>query len=379
MKQTGALVITAMGACTCLGGITTAAAAARAGLASARALADAPYIDEETNDIALLVGYPISGVTDGFEGLGRLCRMGIAALHDLLASAAWLDPRRTALFVVLPSFVEPDEPVDEVEGDEAPPPPRYLTTEAARSIAARIASNAGLELGPDAVRVYAEGRRGSPRSLQEAMDWLRRGRCDYAIVGACDGELDPYRIARAFDAGRLKTVNNPVGFMPGEAGAFILLERHDGSRNQGRAPVALLSGPHVASDEGGLSSGKPPTGKELSQVLVAALAEHGATRAQRGDVYVDLSGEPSHSVDWGNALTRARAACAVGDWTQHFPAASFGDTGATAPILAVCLAARAFSRGYASGQSAVVLLTCDDGTRAAISLNDPRSTVASEH
>ncbi|MCC6559522.1 MAG: hypothetical protein IT372_41930 [Polyangiaceae bacterium] len=379
MKDTRALMISAMGACTCFGDITTAAAADRAGLTRARELPHAPYIDEETEDTALLAGHPISGITDGFEGHGRLCRIGAAALQDLLASAPWVNPRRAALFLVLPQFMEPEEDEGDVELDDAePPPPRYFTTESARSIAEQIASMVGLAVAPDALRSYPEGRRGNARSLQEAIDWLRRGRCDHAIVGACDAELDSYRIARAFAAGRLKTTGNPVGFMPGEAGAFILLERYEAAPGRDRAPEALLVDPCVANEESSYAAEKPATGRGLSQVLISALSGLGAASAGRGDVYIDLNGEPYRSMDWGSALARAQSACAVGSWRRRILAANFGETGAAAPILAVCLAARSFAREYSHGPSAVVLFADDDGARAAIPLRDPRSSIMTQ-
>lgn len=379
MKEAGTTAITAFGACTSLGSATHAAAAARAGLVRIEEIPGLSYTDEETNEEALLTGHPISGITDGFAQSGRLVRIGVAAMADLLASATWINPRRTALYLAFSPIARPlsdsddDDDDDEGFGRSAPAAPGLSAEELARRVADGICSASGLELNPMSVSCYVEGRHGASRALHDATDALQRGRCDFAIVGGIDSELDPSRIDRSLASERVKTAQNPVGFLPGEAGVFALLERIETLRGQGRGAEALIAQMSTATEPENFAAGKVPTGKGLSEVAALALTRAGGASEPHGTVYIDLNGEPHRAMDWGSALVRLHGKCSVDAWAQSYPAASFGEVGAAYPLLASFLAARALSRGYARGSIALVLASCDEGGRAAIVLRRMRA------
>ena len=86
----------------------------------------------------------------------------------------------------------------------------------------------------------------------------------------------------------------------------------------------------------------------------------------------DLNGTERRALDWGHAIMRLRSKLesdlAVPLW---LPAASFGDTGAAAGPVAICLAARGFDRGYAPNGNVVVWLSSESGLMGAIGLAGP--------
>lgn len=338
----GPAAISALGACTCFGGMTTAAGAARGGLSRAHELPETAYVDEETSESEPVVGAPIDGITDGFEGVGRLGRMAGIALDELIEAAAWVNPRRLACWIAAPPLAEEDA--------------RRLGAAAARS----------LGVAPDRVHVRAAGLAGVAQALREAAAALRGGRCDHALVGACDSWLDAARLQQITDEGRLKTRNHPVGFTPGEAAVSLLLER-PGAAGGGRgAPPPRITQlceeleerpRRGAADEGAVH----PTGRGLARAAAGALG-----RGHGGTLYVDLNGEPYRAADWGMALTHLQPGHDLGAWAREHPAASFGDTGVAAPLLAVGLAARAFARGYAEGDRAVIVSSSDGPERLAL-------------
>lgn len=343
----GPLAITALGAATCFGGMTTAASAARAGLSRTRDLPDLAYVDGETGEKTPVTGAPIVGVTDGFEGAGRLARMSALAVEDLGASATWINPRRRQCFLATPP----------------------LDADAAWRLAAGVARALGSS--PDLVRVHPSGHPGTAQALREAAEALRAGRCDHAVVGACDSWLDALRLQEIADRGRLKTLNDPVGFTPGEAAVFLLLER-PGSAGGGRqAPIALLADVREEAEECPYESEKPPTGRALARVVLAALGRGGP-----GTLYVDLNGETYRATDWGTAQMRIQSAQSLDGWALELPAASFGDTGAASAMLAAGLSARAFARGHAVGDRAIVLSSSDGPERLALVVDKPRPAAA---
>jgi len=66
------------------------------------------------------------------------------------------------------------------------------------------------------------------------------------------------------------------------------------------------------------------------------------------------------------ALVRARRTTAVDRFAIELPALCFGDVGAAFPALAIALAARAFERGYAKGEVALVCASGDAGERGGV-------------
>ncbi|WP_437566361.1 hypothetical protein [Sorangium sp. So ce542] len=343
----GPLAISALGAATCFGGMTTAAAAARAGLSRARDLPDLTYVDDKSKESTPASGSPIVGVTDGFEGAGRLGRMSALAVEELTSAADWVHPRRLQCFLALPAMAE----------DEA----RLVGQSLARALGAPA----------DLVHVHALGHRGTGRALREAAEALRAGRCDHAVVGACDSWVDAVRLQQIADLGRLKTLNHPVGFTPGEAAVFLLLERPGAAGGGRRSPDALLTDVREEIEENNHAADKPLTGRALARLLLAALGQ-----GDRGTLYLDLNGEEFRATDWGMALVRAQSARALDGWAREMPAASFGDTGVASSILAAALATRAFARGYAVGDRALVIASGEGPERLALVIERPRAAAA---
>ena len=150
------VVITAMGlvGCLALDG-ANACAAARAGLSRARELSFV-VVDEETGEPAGVTGHPIAGLSDGFQGPGRVARVLQLALADIKRNLPTPDPSsdRSGWIMALPGWL--------AAGEEAAPPSSALRQQppslpaAVRGMLQVSLRSAGYEL--DAGRV--DGRRG---------------------------------------------------------------------------------------------------------------------------------------------------------------------------------------------------------------------------
>jgi 3-oxoacyl-[acyl-carrier-protein] synthase-1 len=374
---------------TCLGGAFQAAAAARAGILRLRELdgVDYLYLDQDTNAPTPLVGHPISGITSGFAGIGRLVRLSALALEDLKQAAGVLPPADTGFFLALPTGVEPGrpapqdptplEPDNATEDDgtaEANPHARMLrplTEREARKIATQACDAAGLMIADAATRTYAAGKSGLATALTDAVAALERRQLARAIVCATDSELDLPRIRASFASGRLKTLDKAVGFLPGEAAACLLIEQPDSVSQGDRLPCSLLASPSLAQEEAPDDPARPPTGRALSDAIFDAISGANASDSAAGTAYLELNGETHRAIDWGNALVRLRARCRLDAWMHATPAVSFGDTGLVSPLLALCLAARAYVRGYAVGDVSLILGCAEAGHRFAVAARRP--------
>lgn len=117
--------------------------------------------------------------------------------------------------------------------------------------ASRIANRFGL-LGPCQAPVAACAT--GLIAILEGVEMIRRGECDLALTGSADASLEPI-ILGAFR--RMKVLADPAtdpcravrpwdkrrsGFLVGEGGAVLVLERLDHARKRGRRPYALVAG-----------------------------------------------------------------------------------------------------------------------------------------
>jgi 3-oxoacyl-[acyl-carrier-protein] synthase-1 len=83
----------------------------------------------------------------------------------------------------------------------------------------------------------------------------------------------------------------------------------------------------------------------------------------------DLNGDTHRSSEWGYALVRLQDRFRLGNLPLWLPSVSFGETGAAAGAIAVCIATKAFERRYAPGNIALVWLLSENGSRGAFCLN----------
>jgi 3-oxoacyl-[acyl-carrier-protein] synthase I len=328
--------IIATGAATSLGAVASAAAAARARLLNATEL-----------DVSGLAGgagltgaacHAIDGLDRALTGPERLCAMLAPATSDLAASLAAHPAARTGVYFGAAGA-----------GGEALP--------------AVVAAGLGCELGD--ARVFAEGRAGTVRALAAALEALAARRVERAVVGGCESKLDRPRLEEILAAGRLKTSDYPVGFIPGEAAALCALEL----AGQGSERAPEVSAPAVAVEDSSYAAGRPAIGKALAAVLTEAL---GGAGANCGSAFLDLNGEAYRASDWAMALVRTEPRDAIERLRPELVALTFGNVGAAFPVLSIALATRAFDRGYARGDTALVCTSSDGGLRAAFTVRAVR-------
>jgi hypothetical protein len=68
----------------------------------------------------------------------------------------------------------------------------------------------------------------------------------------------------------LKVPGQPSRMLPGEAAAFLVLERHGDARQRGAPVLALCEGIRAPAGHGGAWSGAAKTGRALAERMTAA-------------------------------------------------------------------------------------------------------------
>lgn len=359
-------MITASGMVTALGReADTSCAAARAGLLRLSGLHTMNFAAREEFGQERLDGFPavvghVAPLVYGYTGPVRLAVLGGFALGDLLQKrpVRACEASTTAMFLALPDAYLEKVYATAIEAEE---PVRYVESKVP-DVAELILSRAGLALPERNRRIYREGHVGFARALADASAEIGAGVFQQCIVGAVDCCLDPAFLEAAASLRALRTGSNPVGFLPGEAAAFILLERPGASTGVQLNAVGFANGGPGEFDEA------PLTGQHLAKAIAAAL-EGSRRSAPLLDCWIaDLNGTERRAMDWGHAVVRLRSRYDLPDIPLWTPAASFGETGAASGAVAVCVALKAYERGYMPGPNCLIWLASHDGGRAAILL-----------
>lgn len=357
------LGITVAAMSSCLGPLITACAAFRAGLSRARASREFQYFPAEDITPLPLMTCAIPDVTFGFSAAGRLTAILCETLLDLQERVALQElGADTALFLVLPDPLERDFPM---RAD-------LMEDEAARR---EVLGNFVLKQAFDNLRIvwrgggwrfFSGGHVAFARALQAAREALASRRVGACLVLTVDSLLSPPTLRQLASQRRLKTVDQPVGFIPGEAGVALLLQPIVGRGS------ANVPSPVYLQDVCVMEAPDPQRidGRALAACVEQVLAPD-ATASEEPLLVGDHNGEQRRASEWGNLLFHLRTAhSAWGFERSWFPALGFGETGVVSGALGVCVALRGFERGYARARSAVVLTSEDrQAPRAAILLS----------
>ena len=280
-----AVVISGIGLATALGPTRDATwAAIRAGRSGARLLA------ATHPDLAGYAGFPLDGSsrhggTEPAVGLART--LAVAALADAGLRRPGLEPDRVGVLVGLSKG-----------GLQALGTARSLTGRAGDGRGrdeAALARAWGL-VGPDAaasaiardldlrgpcLAPVAACATGLVAALQGA-DLIRHGVCDVALVGSADLSLDPLvlgafrrmKVLARVDGDPIDAVRpwgrDRSGFLVGEGGAILVLERLGAVRARGASAYAELAGGALGSDAHH-ETGLDPDPAGLARVIARAL------------------------------------------------------------------------------------------------------------
>lgn len=349
------LAITAAGLLTSVGyDARTACAAIWAGIRRPAPITEVKVLDLASATAVPLTGHPVSPLTDGFVGTARWLQLAPRALANLVTVGSLPPPndvafwRRCALLVAVP----------ELESDRFLFDERTSPAKIAETFMAPLRRHLPAALPPEHVILQPHDRMTLPRALQQSAELMRRMGVDRLVVLAVDSLVDPFALHWLGEAGRLKSDLNPVGLMPGECGAALLLEAERRGVHDERTAWAVVTTAATASDAAFDDRDAPPRGRALAQALAPAL-EGGVV-----DVFSDLNGEAWRAREYGTALVHLGGVALE----EHHAAAEVGDVGAASSVLNTVLAARSLQRGYARADRVAVSISSDDGRVGALGL-----------
>jgi len=279
-------------------------------------------------------------------GENRVIGLARAAAQDLLRTSRLKrgELASCGLYASLPPSADPEAP---------PPEPGELL--------AHVLGGGTATSGR--ARIFQVGHSGGFLAVQAALFAIREGREEMSIVLGADSYLDPEILHRLEEAGRLKCTANSSGFIPGEAGAAILLESLGHADARGAPVLSAVEAGGTAFEGNTVLSGETSVGEGLEAAIRAGLG--GCDGEKIGWIASDLNGESYRATEWG--YCQARLTSALEDELRIWhPADCLGDIGAaTGPVL-ISLVSQAFRRGYSPSNRCLLLTSSDGGERSAL-------------
>ena len=321
----------------------------RAGLAR---IGESPElrIRDERGRLMTVTCAAVAGITDGQRRYLRLFRMAVRAFAQVLINAdlGGAGLKNTTLHIAL---AEPERP--------------GMDHRVEQDLVRKMIQVLGLT-PPVQTTLTTTGHAAVFEALTHAMSALASGGIDRAIVGAVDGYLDELTLQWLKDTDRLKTEDNPKGFIPGEAAAFLVLERQSSCAARGGRVLARLESSANSVEPNSLYDKVPCSGEGLTGAIRQAIVASGAP-PEIVLTLCDLNGERYRANEWGLTLVRAFGEAGPPAVTWH-PADCMGDSGAAAGALNLVFASLAADRRLANGR-VLVWGSSDDGQRGAAILD----------
>jgi hypothetical protein len=355
-------------------------AAARAGMLRPSKLEAFKVPDPDDMEGVPVTVHAARSVTRGFENDPRLVRLLQSAFDDLRATTLTndvLQGRRIRFYLGLPDpdrlstgterIPEADRPPAEAQDAQ---PSNALLIRGEAILRSALSQTFPKGSPHDARHLVLSGIATGAAALfhlvrQATLD-LRAQHAEFAVIATVDSLLDQETLGWLEKTRRLKTPDRPTGFMPGEAGAVLLVEAPHHARARGVSALATLPAMAFDREPNSIVSGRNSRGEALAATVLAALPHARWSDTRQVWVIADQDGEEYRASEWGNALTHlVRQSELFTSPSVWFPASSLGHTGVAAAAIGVCTAARAFARRYAPASTAMITCSADSGERVA--------------
>ncbi len=158
--------------------------------------------------------------------------------------------------------------------------------------------------GPNGV-VVTEGA-GGLDALQHSRRTIRRG-VDAVICGGTEAPICPYALVCQMRNGMLSTATDPDeayrpfdvranGYVPGEGGAMMIVERLEHAQQRGAPQIYAEIAGYGATQDAYHPSKPAPDGRQLARAIRLALRESAIQPAEVDVIFLDAMGTPDHDL-----------------------------------------------------------------------------------
>lgn len=208
------------------------------------------------------------------------------------------------------------------------------------------------------------GATGIYKLIENAKQFLLESKVQHVLIVSPDSYFIDNRLAHYDDLWRLKTDRNPFGFIAGEAGTVILLEKVKAAKQRKIKPILGIGNIGTGLEENSIKGDKSSTGAGLTQAIEALNLDQNSTSPVNW-VISDLNGESYPAYEWGLINVRLNSLFDDDLTLNHF-ADTVGEVGAATAGIQLACAAQAFSEESGPSDHAVIYSGNEAGMRSAI-------------
>jgi 3-oxoacyl-[acyl-carrier-protein] synthase-1 len=280
-----------------------------------------------------------------WRGRTKLVKMAAPAIKECLATLDGVNPARVPLFLCV---AEQDRP-GRLDGLDQ----MFLT---------EVQVELGVQFHPES-KVIAEGKVSGATALALARQWLYGRRSNYCIIAGVDSYLVAGTLAVYEEQTRLLTSQSHDGFIPGEAGAAIVVT----APAMAKGVTVQCLGIGQGREQATVLSEEPLRADGLVTAIKAALVDAGCGMGDLDFRITDLSGEQYCFKEATLALSRIRRRLTERFEILH-PADCVGEIGAAIVPVMLGFLGQATKKRYLPGQKALFHGANDSGERAALVL-----------
>jgi 3-oxoacyl-[acyl-carrier-protein] synthase-1 len=199
--------------------------------------------------------------------------------------------------------------------------------------------------------------------MKHARELIHQKGARHVLLAASDTMLAAPTLAYYEERERLLTSNNSNGFIPGEAGAALLVEPESG-----RSENALYcEGLGFAVEAAHIESEKPLRAQGLTTAIKESLQDAGCDMGDLDFRITDISGEQYYFKEASLALSRT-----LRERKEEFdiwhPADCVGEVGSAQGLIMLSVLKTACEKDYSKGYKMFAHMSNDDGKRTSLVL-----------
>lgn len=285
-----------------------------------------------------------------WRGRTKLVKMVAPAIKECLASLDGTAPAKVPLFLCVAELDRPGR----LDGLD-------------QTILMEVQVELGMQFHPES-KVIAEGKVGGATALALARQCLQGRRSDYCLIAGVDSYLVSGTLAAYEEQTRLLTSQSHDGFIPGEAGAAILV----GLPAKAKGVTVQCLGIGQGHEQSTVLSEEPLKADGLVLAINLALADSNCEIANLDYRITDTNGEQYYFKEATLALDRILRNRKDLFEIWH-PVDSVGEVGAAIGPCLLSIALCAAQRNYAFGRGPLCHFGSDGGDRMALVLSTQHS------
>jgi 3-oxoacyl-[acyl-carrier-protein] synthase-1 len=278
-----------------------------------------------------------------WRGKTKLIKMAAAAINECLANNTQIVPKATPLLLCLSEHERKGRVIDDDNQF-------FLDLQDELAIEFHEKS-----------RVIARGHVAAAVALKHAREILQERKVKLVLIAATDSLLVAPTLAHFEENERLLTSQNSNGFIPGEAGAALVVEAVHAKPE----PQLICHGLGFGVEKAHVDSEEPLRADGLTAAIKESLNDAGCGESILQFKITDISGEQYHFKESSLAFSRIDRTKRE-EFDIWHPADCIGEVGSVIGAVMIAVLKSACEKDYSKGHHILAHLGNDDGKRSSM-------------